>query len=157
MWYREASDPMVLYARDIVEKDFISLSPETSALEAAKRMAREGHGFVIVADPRGGAIGIVTEWDFIAKINSLARDAGMVHLQEIMSRELVSIDAGAGFDEVAQLMASKGIRRLLVMDHGRLVGVVTAPGGIGEVEEDVLKISTQIPGVQMVSFLRSHR
>src|SRR2546426_5326987 len=44
---------MVLYAKDIVEKDFISLSPETSALEAAKRMAREGHGFVIVADPRG--------------------------------------------------------------------------------------------------------
>ena len=54
---------MVLYARDIVEKDFISLSPETSALEAAKRMAREGHGYVIVANPGGDAIGIVTEWD----------------------------------------------------------------------------------------------
>src|SRR3989454_12592313 len=135
---------MVLYARDIVEKDFISLSPETSALEAAKRMAREGHGFVIVADPRGSAIGIVTEWDFIAKINSLARDAGMVHLQEIMSRELVSIDAGAGFDEVAQLMASKGIRRLLVMDKGRLGGGVTDRGGIGEVDRDVTKRSKRV-------------
>src|SRR2546422_2588424 len=146
---------MVLYARDIVEKDYISLSPETSALEAAKRMARECHGFVIVADSRGGAIGIVTEWDFIAKINSLARDAGMVHLQEIMSRELVSIDAGAGFDEVAQLMASKGIRRLLVMDKGRLVGVVTARGGVGKVEEDGLKISAQIARLQAVAFLIS--
>src|SRR3989442_5805915 len=146
---------MVLYARDIVEKDFISLSPETSALEAAKRMAREGHGFVIVANPRGEAIGIVTEWDFIAKINSLARDAGMVHLQEIMSRELVSIDVGAGFDEVAQLMASKGIRRLLVMDHGRLVGVVTARGGDGEVEEDVSEKSTQNARVKSFPFLRS--
>src|SRR3989449_11773988 len=96
---------MGLYARDIVEKDFIRLSPETSALEAAKRMAREGHGYVIVANSGGDAIGIVTEWDFIAKINSLARDAGMVHLQEIMSRELVSIDVGVGFDEGAQLMA----------------------------------------------------
>src|SRR2546428_13786783 len=99
---------MVLYARDIVEKDFISLSPETSALEAAKRMAREGHGFVIVADPRGGAIGIVTEWDFIAKINSLARDAGMVHLQEIMRRGLVRFDAGAGFDVAAQVLLHNG-------------------------------------------------
>src|SRR2546428_13515846 len=121
---------MVLYARDIVEKDFISLSPETSALEAAKRMAREGHGYVIVANPGGDAIGIVTEWDFIAKINSLARDAGMVHLQEIMSRELVSIDAGAGFDEVAQVMGSKGIRRLLGMDKGGLVGGGMARGGV---------------------------
>src|SRR3989442_9362339 len=144
---------MVLYARDIVEKDFISLSPETSALEAAKRMAREGHGFVIVANPRGEAIGIVTEWDFIAKINSLARDAGMVHLQEIMSRELVSIDVGAGFDEVAQLMASKGIRRLLVMDHGRLVGVVTARGGVEEVEGFVNKKLTHIAGMQNPPFL----
>jgi len=143
---------MVLYARDIVEKDFISLSPETSALEAAKRMAREGHGFVIVASPRGDAIGIVTEWDFIAKINSLARDAGMVHLQEIMSRELVSIDAGAGFDEVAQLMASKGIRRLLVMDKGRLVGVVTARRVIEKLNEYVTKISTQIARLQSLPF-----
>ena len=143
---------MVLYARDIVEKDFISLSPETSALEAAKRMAREGHGFVIVANPRGDAIGIVTEWDFIAKINSLARDAGMVHLQEIMSRELVSIDAGAGFVEVAQLMASKGIRRLLVMDKGRLVGVVTARRVIEKLNEYVTKISTQIARLQSLPF-----
>src|SRR2546425_9363078 len=124
---------MVLYARDIVEKDFISLSPETSALEAAKRMAREGHGFVIVANPRGEAIGIVTEWDFIAKINSLARDAGMVHLQEIMSRELVSIDVGAGFGEGGAVIGAKGIRGVFVMDHGRLVGVVTGRGGGGGV------------------------
>src|SRR5438445_9967802 len=98
---------MVLYARDIVEKDFISLSPETSALEAAKRMAREGHGFVIVANPRGDAIGLVTEWDFIAKINSLARDAWMVHLQEIISRELVWTDAGAGRGAVASFVGCK--------------------------------------------------
>src|SRR5256712_7174459 len=139
---------MVLYARDIVEKDFISLSPETSALEAAKRMAREGHGYVIVANPGGDAIGIVTEWDFIAKVNSLARDAGMVQLQEIMSRELVSIDAGAGFCEVGQLMASKGIRGLLVMDHGRLVGVVTAQGGDPELNEAVTKKLTQNEGLE---------
>src|SRR2546428_13328478 len=99
---------MVLYAKDIVEKDFISLSPETSALEAAKRMAREGHGYVIVANLGGAAIGIVTEWDFIAKINSLARDAGRGHLHEIISPELVSIDAGAGFRSAATRAAPEG-------------------------------------------------
>ena len=76
----------------------------------------------------------------------------MVHLQEIMSRELVSIDAGAGFDEVAQLMASKGIRRLLVMDKGRLVGVVTARRVIEKLNEYVTKISTQIARLQSLPF-----
>jgi len=75
----------------------------------------------------------------------------VVHLQEIMSRELVSIDAGAGFDEVAQLMASKGIRRLLVMDKS------TGRGGYGsegdrEVERVFTKISTQIARLQSLPF-----
>jgi CBS domain-containing protein len=139
-------------ARDIVEKDFISLTPETTALEAAKRMAREGHGFVIVSDLAGDAIGIVTEWDFIAKINGQGRDPAKVRLQEIMSRELVSIDAKAGFDEVAQLMASKGIRRLLVMDNGRLIGVVTARRVIEKLNEYVTKISAQIARLQSLPF-----
>ena len=143
---------MVLHAKDIVEKAFITLSPETSALEAAKSMAREGHGYVIVTNPKGNAIGIVTEWDYIAKINALARDPGMVHLQEIMSRDLVSIDAGAGFEEVAQLMASKGIRRLLVMDKGRLIGVVTARMVIEKLNEYVTKISAQIARLQSLPF-----
>lgn len=143
---------MALHAKDIVEKDFIILYPETSALEAAKRMAKEGHGFVIVANPGGDAIGIVTEWDFIAKISAQARDPGKVVLQEIMSRDLVSIDAGAGFDEVAQLMASKGIRRLLVMDNGRLIGVVTARRVIEKLNEYVTKISAQIARLQSLPF-----
>ena len=143
---------MALHAKDIVEKDFIILYPETSALEAAKRMAKEGHGFVIVANPGGDAIGIVTEWDFIAKISAQARDPGKVHLQEIMSRDLVSIDAGAGFDEVAGLMASKGIRRLLVMENRRLIGVVTARRVIEKLNEYVTKISAQIARLQSLPF-----
>jgi CBS domain-containing protein len=143
---------VVLNARDIVEKDFISLTPETSALDAAKRMAHEGHGFVIVSDLAGDAIGIVTEWDFIAKIDGQDKDPGNVRLRDIMSSQLVSIDAGAGFDEVARLMASKGIRRLLVMDHGHLVGVVTARRVIEKLNEYVTKISVQIARLQSLPF-----
>ena len=52
---------MVLVAKDIVEKDFLSLSRNTSALEAARHMKAKGHGFVIIASSGGVPEGIVTE------------------------------------------------------------------------------------------------
>ena len=41
---------MVLVAKDIVEKEFLSLSRDTTALEAARQMKAKGHGFAII-DP----------------------------------------------------------------------------------------------------------
>ncbi len=43
-----------------------------------------------------------------------------------MTSELVSVDARTGLDQVAQLMARKGIRRVLVMEGDRVLGVITA-------------------------------
>lgn len=40
--------PVVLYARDIVEKDFVSMSGDTDAFEAAKTMKVRRRGFVVV-------------------------------------------------------------------------------------------------------------
>ena len=53
---------MVLVAKDIVEKDFLSLPRNTTVLEAARQMKAKSHGFVIIAAEGGGPEGIVTEW-----------------------------------------------------------------------------------------------
>ncbi len=65
---------MVLYARDIVETEFLSMPPNRSVLDAAKAMAARRHGFVIVMSPEGTPIGIVTEWDVLAKWRKTERD-----------------------------------------------------------------------------------
>src|SRR3989442_6639502 len=109
---------MVLIAKDIVEKDFISLSRNTSALEAARQMKTKSHGFVIIASGSGVPEGIVTEWDFLAKITAEGKDPGEVKLGDIMTSKLVSVDGNEGIDQLAQLMAQKGIRRShLISDH----------------------------------------
>src|SRR5713226_7682508 len=102
---------MVLVAKDIVEKDFLSLQPDTSALEAARQMKAKRHGFAIIASPAGSPEGI---------------DPSRVKLAEIMTRDLVSVDANEGLDQVAQLMAQKGIRRVLVLKDHEVLGVITA-------------------------------
>src|SRR5207244_5357024 len=65
---------MVLYAKDIVEPEFLSMRPQTTLLEAAKVMADRHHGFVLVTSAEGRPIGIVTEWDLLAKVVAEGRD-----------------------------------------------------------------------------------
>src|SRR5437016_14460995 len=101
---------MVLVAKDIVEKDFISLPINTSALEAARQMKVKGHGFVIIASAGGVPEGIVTEWDFLAKITAEGKGPGEVKLGDIMSSSLVSVDGNEGNEQDAQISVKIGIR-----------------------------------------------
>jgi signal-transduction protein with cAMP-binding, CBS, and nucleotidyltransferase domain len=138
---------MVLYARDIVEKDFLSLSASSTVLEGAKAMKNSRHGFAIIGTSEHPQ-GIVTEWDILSKVVAEGGDPQKVTMGEIMSKELVSIDAGAGLAEVSQLMSSKGIRRLLVKDKDQVMGFITSKTMLARMNEYVDKISSQISRLQ---------
>lgn len=139
---------MVLVARDIVEKDFLSLPRNTSALDAAHQMKAKSHGYVIIASGGGDPEGIVTEWDFLAKIVAESRDSARVALGDIMTRDLVSVDANEGIDQVAQIMTQKGIRRVLVIKDHKVLGVITAKTMLSRLKEYVDKVSSQIARLQ---------
>src|SRR2546427_7542300 len=113
---------MVLYAKDILEPEFISMRPQTSLLEAAKLMADRHHGFVIVTSPEGRPIGIVTEWDILAKVVAVARNPAQGTLEELMTRSLLYVDANERSDPVAGIMADKGGRPVLVGKEGKGLG-----------------------------------
>ena len=139
---------MVLVAKDIVEKDFLSLPRDTSALEAALQMKARSHGFVIVASDRGTPEGIVTEWDYLAKIVADGKDPGRVKLADIMSINLVSVNANEGIDQVAQIMTQKGIRRVLVISDHKVLGTITAKTMLSRLKEYIDKVSSQIARLQ---------
>jgi CBS domain-containing protein len=138
----------VLFARDIVEKDFISLGGDTNALEAAKLMRDRKHGFVVIAAEDGTPIGIVTEWDYISRIAAEGKNPATVTLKEIMSVNLVTVEADWGIDQVSQLMTEKRIRRVLVLHKGKVIGVITARTVMATLREYVDTISDQIARLQ---------
>ena len=139
---------MVLVAKDIVEKDFLSLSRNTSALDAARHMKAKGHGFVIVASSSEVPEGMVTEWDFLAKIIAEGKDPAGVKLDDIMTGNLVSVDGNEGIDQVAQIMTQKGIRRVLVISDRKVLGVITAKTMLSRLKEYIDKVSSQIARLQ---------
>jgi signal-transduction protein with cAMP-binding, CBS, and nucleotidyltransferase domain len=139
---------MVLVAKDIVEKEFLSLSRETTALEGARQMKAKRHGYAIIASSTGSPEGIVTEWDYLSKIVAEGRDPSRVKLGDIMTSDLVSVDANVGLDQVAQLMTQKGIRRVLVLKDRKVIGVITAAIMLSRLKEYVDKVSSTIARLQ---------
>ena len=139
---------MVLVAKDIVEKEFLSLSKETTALEGARQMKAKKHGYAIIASHAGTPEGIVTEWDYLSKVVAEGKDASSVKLGDIMTHDLVSVDASVGLDQVAQLMTQKGIRRVLVMKEGKVMGIITAAIMLSRLKEYVDKVSSTIARLQ---------
>lgn len=143
---------MVLVAKDIVEKEFVSLPRGTSAIDAARQMKATRHGFVIIASAGGDPEGIVTEWDFLSKVVAEGRDPARVKLGDIMTGELVLVDANQGLDQVAQVMTQKGIRRVLVIKGHKVLGVITAKTMLSRFKEYVDRVSSQIARLQSPVF-----
>ena len=145
--FRCRNRDMVLYARDIVEKDFLSISANSSVLEGAKAMKNSKHGFAIIGTPAEPQ-GIVTEWDMICKVVSEGWDPQKVTMGEIMTTDLLTIDAGAALSSVSQIMTEKGVRRLLVKDGNKVIGFITSKTMLARMNEYVDKISAQISRLQ---------
>ena len=138
---------MVLYAKDIIEKDFVSISAGTTVLDGARAMKEAKRGFAIVGTP-GEPRGVVTEWDILSKVVAAELDPRRVTMGDIMTSDLVFIDAGAALSVVAQLMSEKGIRRLLVKVGGDVVGFITSRTMMARMNDYVDKVSTQISRLQ---------
>ena len=138
---------MVLYAKDIIEKQFLVISAGSTVLEGAKAMKNARRGFAVIgssSQPQG----IVTEWDILSKVVAEGWDPQKVTMGEVMSSDLLSIDGGAPLSAVAQLMSEKGVRRLLVKDGGQVIGFITSRTMLARMNEYVDKVSTQISRLQ---------
>ncbi len=138
---------MVLYAKDIAEPVIFYLPRETNAFEAAVMMKEKRQGFVIVSNglrPEG----IVTEWDYLSKITAAGKDPATVTLGDIMTASVITVKGGDGVESVARTMTEQGVRRVLVVEGDKIVGVITSRTILARLEEYVDKVSTTIARLQ---------
>ncbi len=142
---------MVLYARDILDKDFLSLPEQTTVFEAAKLMNEKRHGFAVIG-PVSNPKGIVTEWDIISKVVAAGADPSKVTLGEVMSTEMITVTADVGIAKVCQIMSERGVRRLLVKQGDEVIGFVTSKTVLARLNDYVDKVSSQISRLQAPPF-----
>lgn len=119
-----ASVKSKLLVKDVMTRNIISISPKASIVEAARLMSENDIGGVLVMDEHR-PVGMLTERDIVRRIVAQGLNPLSVKVEEAMSTPLFFIDANAELSEAARLMATENIRRLPVMDKGKLVGILT--------------------------------
>jgi len=105
-------------------KQIVMIDHDKSALEAAKIMAEKGISSVFVV-MNGDPVGIVSERDFIKKICAKELPIAQVKIGDIMSKILTTADPEMPIAVAVQRMANHKIRRLPIMEGGKLVGIIT--------------------------------
>ena len=123
--------------RDIIRVkggEIWSVSPETSVMEAIKMMAEKNVGALLVM--KGDqVVGIASERDFVRKVdlqNKATRDTA---IGEIMTSEVISIQASEPLEECMEKMIEKNIRHLPVYDGRQLLGVISVRDVLKQVIE----------------------
>jgi CBS domain-containing protein len=105
-------------------KDLLTISENESALKAAQVMTENGVSCLIVlADDQ--PIGIVTERDFIKKICLKELKLSSVRVGDMMSRIRTSALPDTPIDVAVQRMVNNRIRRLPIIENGKVVGIIT--------------------------------
>ena len=110
--------------RDIMQKNVITLEHDKSALDAAKLISEKDISFLVIVKD-GKPIGVVTERDFVRKIDSEDKQASKVSLSDIMSYKFRWVEPATNIEDAVQKMVNSNIRRLVVLENEKLVGVIT--------------------------------
>ena len=119
---------MVMGARvaDVMTRNPVTITPDSSVLEAAKKMASLGIGALPVVDEEGRLIGIFTERDLLQRVVAVERDARATRVADVMTPNPVTVKPEDPVDQARRLMAKIKARHLPVVDDtGRLVGIVS--------------------------------
>lgn len=102
----------------------VVLNPRASAYRAARAMADNHIGAVLVSDG-GGVAGIITDRDLALAVLGGGLDPKTTPLRDVMSEDVVTCEIGADVNEVVRLMRHHGIRRVPLVEDGKPVGLVT--------------------------------
>jgi len=108
---------------DAVRGAPVVAAPATTVAAVAALMNSEGVGAVVVVE-HGAPIGIATDRDLVVRVLARRLDPG-IPIIDVMSINLVTVDAQADLREATRLFANNRIRRLPVVKDGRVVGVLS--------------------------------
>jgi len=110
--------------RDIMVRNVITIDHNKTAKDVALLMSeKQVSSLVVIKD--NNPIGLVTERDLSRKVMTTDRKSSDVQLSEIMSLKFRWVEPMTPIEDAIQKMINNKIRRLLVLEEGKLVGIIT--------------------------------
>jgi acetoin utilization protein AcuB len=155
----ESNEEVTMLVKEHMRHPVITAYPDTNLPDALDVMNREHIRRLPIVNSRGHVIGIVSDSDLLKASPSDAttlskfelRDlTRKVTMDEIMTREVITIDEDTPIEEAARIMADSKVSGLPVMREGKLVGMIT--------ETDLFKTFLELlggrdPGVRLTVYV----
>ena len=122
---------------DIMTKNVIKVGAEESVEVAARALAHYNIGALPVCGSDGKLCGMVTDRDLVIRCVAANKPAGSTNVRQVMTNQVLSVHPDTDTAVAAHLMGRQQVRRLPVVENGRLCGMVSL-GDIACREESVM-------------------
>ncbi len=126
--------------REIMTTNPVHVEPDTTVDVAARLLTQYNIGMLPVCTPDGALHGLVTDRDIVTRCLAAGRSPAHTGVRDVMTRRIVSAPPHMETSAAAHLMGREQIRRLPILEDGRLQGIVSL-GDLAEWEESSLDAS----------------
>lgn len=106
----------------MMTEDIVFVTMLDNIYEVALKMKNHNIGFIPVLEGTR-LLGIVTDRDLVIR-GYAEKNSGSAPVEDVMTKEVITVGPDTSVEEAAELMAEHQIRRLPVVDNGQLIGIV---------------------------------
>ena len=132
--------------RDIMEKNVVTIEDDKTALDAAHVISEKDVSFLVIMK-NNTPVGVLSESDFVKRLAADDKKASEVAVSEIMSSNFRWVEPETEIEDAIQKMLNNNVRRLVILDNSKLVGVITQTD-LTEFLRDKLLVDKTIKNIQ---------
>ncbi len=116
---------MATRASEIMTKDLTIVQEDETVREAARRLSSDDIGVLPICDRNNQIKGVLTDRDIVVHVVARGKDLDSTRVRELEQGEIVTLRPDDSIDHAADLMAQHKVRRLPVVDSGKILGIVS--------------------------------
>ena len=110
-----------------MDKNVVTIESTGMTSQAIEKMI-QAKVWSLVVERQGLPVGVVTDRDIIRRCAATGRYPDRVKVEEVMSSPILTITPEATAGEAMRMLVDKGVRRLYVVEEGKIIGRVTQTG-----------------------------
>ena len=110
---------------DIMTKNVVKISPEESVEVAARTLTHYNIGALPVCGADGKLCGVVTDRDLVIRCIAANKPTADTQVRQVMTNQVLSVSPDTDAASAARLMGRQQVRRLPVVENGKLCGMIS--------------------------------
>ncbi|MEY8231322.1 CBS domain-containing protein [Oscillospiraceae bacterium 50-16] len=115
----------MMQVKDLMNPSVVTIEPTSSAALAARIISRHNVGALPVCGEDRRLRGMVTDRDIVLRCVAAEEDPAQTPVRDIMTRNCAAVAPGDDCRKATQLMSVHQVRRLPVVENGKLVGMIS--------------------------------